>query len=173
MSKNEFYCLHQKGFFFKPTAAGEVIPAVQVIFSQQWPRTNTLGWRVPGQESIINFSELLLECKQQVSNSLGSICCAECFPQKVAGDTLTLSQGYAEDFCWKSFSGWTGEQIRCVFSCSCSNSKQISHRLAHGSSFKSIKLQVNLNKYTYYHRLKPKSRTHILYFHTQNDILIY
>ncbi len=72
----------------------------QVIFSQQWPRTNTVGWRVPGWVSIINSSELPFECKQQVSNSLGSICCAECFPQKVAWDTLTLSGGLDWDFCW-------------------------------------------------------------------------
>lgn len=86
------------------TSAGEVSPAVQVIFSKQWPRTNALGLRVGLRwVSIINSSELPLECKHQVSNSLGSICCAECLPQKVAGDTLTLSERVECDFCRISF----------------------------------------------------------------------
>lgn len=59
-----------------------------------------LGWRVPGWVSIINSSELPLECNQQVSNSLESICCAECFPQKVAWGTLTLSRGLDWDISW-------------------------------------------------------------------------
>lgn len=62
------------------------------------PEQNSLGWRVLGWVSIINSSGLPLECKQQVSNSLGSICCAECFPQKVAWDSLTLSRGLEGDF---------------------------------------------------------------------------
>lgn len=48
------------------TTAGEVSPAVQDIFSKQWPRTNTLGLRVSLRwVSVINSSELPLECKQQ------------------------------------------------------------------------------------------------------------
>lgn len=77
-------------------ASCEATVVVPLVLSQWCPWTNAQGWRVPGQESIINSSELLLACEQQVSNSLGSICCTECFPQKVARDALTLSGGGVE-----------------------------------------------------------------------------
>ena len=50
--------------------------------------------------SIVNPNEPSLEWKPQVSIHSGSICGAECFPQKVAWDTLTLSGRLDWDFCW-------------------------------------------------------------------------